>query len=123
MPSVRTESQPIAAASVVAPTSAGRQPPWPAEADAHHAAGAEDRDQVAGEPGDRHLRQRDHAAVAAEEGERERDQAERERLRADLVREERRGEERIGDDRRQNDEAREPRRRRHRVVANARRRR
>ena len=71
-----------------------RHPPGPAEADLGGAAGAEHGQRVAGDAGDRHLRQRDHAAVAAEERERERDQAEHQRLRGDLEGEERRRDER-----------------------------
>ena len=99
MPSVRTDSQPIAAANRVASASANGTA-------SHHgqprliggiAAGAEDGHQIAGDAGDRHLRQRHHAAVAAEEGERQRDQAERQRLRTDLEGEERRSDEGIGE--------------------------
>ena len=64
-------------------------PPGPAEADLGRAARAEDADHVAGDPGHRHLRQRNHAAVPAEKGERQRDQAERQRLRPDLEGDER----------------------------------
>ena len=105
MPSVRTDSQPMRAPHKVATATA-------AGTTTHHgqlrlisrrAAGAQDRDQVTRDAGDRHLRERDHAAVAAEERERERDHAERERLRGDLEREERGGEERIGHDQHQHE--------------------
>jgi hypothetical protein len=61
-----------------------RRPPGPAEADLRRAAVAEHRQRIAGDAGDGHLREGDHAAVAAEEGQRERDQAEHQRLRGDL---------------------------------------
>ena len=71
-----------------------RRPPRPAEADLGGAARAEDGERIARHAGDRHLGERDHAAVAAEEGERERDQPEHQRLRRDLEGDERRGDER-----------------------------
>ena len=97
MPSVRTDSQPINVARRVAIDDRERDRRSTTASSrliVGRAAGAEDRDHVAGDAGDRHLRERHHAAVAAEEGERQRDQAERERLRADLEREERRRDER-----------------------------
>ena len=60
-----------------------REPPGPAQADRID-AGAEDRHHVAGDAGYRELCQRNHAATAAEESERERDQPKREGLAADL---------------------------------------
>src|SRR5437660_28940 len=81
-----------------------REPPRPAQTHAVGGRGAEDRHHVAGDAGHRHLRERDHAAVAAEERERQRDQPQRQRLRADLVREERRREPGEGDQERENDE-------------------
>src|ERR1700677_189842 len=51
-----------------------REPPWPANS-AGLAVHAQDRDDVAGETGDRHLSKTDHAAVAGEEHEAQRDRA------------------------------------------------
>ena len=83
-----------------------RDPPGPAQA-AGAALGlagdAEDRHHVAGQPGDRHLGDRHHAAIAAEEGQRERDQSQREGLSADLIDEERRGDPGIDQHRQQDD--------------------
>ena len=77
-----------------------RQPPGPAQADVGAARG-EDRVHVARDARDRHLGERDHAAVAGEERQRERDEPQGERLRADLVGEERRGHPRVDQHRQQ----------------------
>ncbi len=98
MPSVRTDSQPISVAH-----SGGdqhrerhRHPPRPAQVHRRRAraAGAEDAERIAGDAGHRHLRQRHHAAVAAEKRERQRNQAQDQRLRRHLKGDERRGHER-----------------------------
>ena len=91
MPSVRTDSQPISVPITVATSTATGTATYHGQFRliASLALRAEDRDQVAGDAGDGHLRERDHPAVAAEERERQRDDAERERLPADLEREER----------------------------------
>ena len=81
-----------------------RQPPRPAQSDAVRGRGAEDRHHVPREAGDRHLRERDHAAGAGQEREGQRDEAEGQGLGADLVGEERRGEPGIGDQEREHDE-------------------
>ena len=60
-----------------------RRPPRPVQAEIQ-AVAADDGDQVAGDAGDRHLGQRDHPAIAAEEHQRQRDDAEEQRLAADL---------------------------------------
>ncbi len=94
----------MSVAAIVAMISASRhgEPPRPAEADVG-AAGREDRVHVAGDAGHRHLRERDHAAVAAEEGQRERDEPEGQRLRADLEGEERRRHPRVDQHREQHE--------------------
>ena len=60
-----------------------REPPRPADS-ARHAVHAEDRDHVAGETRDRHLRKADHAAIAGEEHQAQRDRAEHVRPAEDL---------------------------------------
>jgi hypothetical protein len=83
MPSVaQLESQPTAAAKTVAARSAkGRQPPGPSRGDDHRCLLPKIATPVAGEARRSVICASETiAAVAAEEGERERDQAERERL-------------------------------------------
>ena len=60
------------------------EPPRPAEAEAMHAVDAENRHDVAGETGDRHLRQAHHASVAGEKHQAQRDRAEHVRPGEDL---------------------------------------
>src|SRR6266481_2460990 len=54
-----------------------RKPPGPSEADVRIAAGAEDRRHVAGKARDRQLHQADHAAIAGQEHQAQRDDAEK----------------------------------------------
>ena len=72
-------------------------PPRPEQADGGQRAHAEHCDHVAGDAGDRHLRQADHAAIAGEEHQRQRDDAEDHRP-ADHL-----DEHEVRDDRRQDD--------------------
>ncbi len=58
-------------------------PPRPHQAEIQ-AVAADDGDHVAGHAGDRHLRQGNHAAIAAEKHQRQRDHAEKQGLPADL---------------------------------------
>ena len=71
-----------------------REPPRPAQADIGVAAHAEHRDHVGGEAGDGELHQADHAAIAGEEHQAERDDAEDQRRGEDLDQEEAVGDQR-----------------------------
>ena len=88
MPAVRTEIQPISADAQAADKDRERhqEPPRPAEAHGRRSVDAEDGDHIAGDAGDRDLRQADHAAIAGEQHQRQRDHAEDQRIGADLDR-------------------------------------
>src|ERR1700730_4051853 len=55
-----------------------RGPPWPTKANGDHGTLTKDRDAVSGQPGDRHLDQGDHAAIAGKKHQAERDHAQNE---------------------------------------------